>query len=414
MKKIIFPMIILTFLIIISSCGQSGFFGSLNKTIIIPEIVECSIKEDKEKNIDLNPNILIRFSVGMDKTSLESNLSLSRGGQTAVELKILWNSDKTSLTIMPKTELAENNPYVLKIKESATNIDGYGMKSDWSIRFITRTKDDTTPPEVIGTEPVNGKNDVNKGQNIIVYFSEEMNKSVVGDGTSDLDDAFGLYDKNNNIVNGYIKWVGANIVFQPFENLTELEQYTIKVTVNAEDIAGNRLNNEFISTFTVRKEYDTTPPIVTGTAPDNSADNVPGGQNIIVYFSEAMDKSTVGIETASDPTSIGTKGAFRLKDQNDIDVTGDIKWLGNNLVFQPYNKLKPWENYKITVDNTAKDLAGNALISWSGAGFKVFGRYVETIKLNSSKYFGECYRDIISYEENGEDYFCGSLLIYGK
>jgi hypothetical protein len=51
------------------------------------------------------------------------------------------------------------------------------MLSGFSTYFTTSHVDDV-PPEVIGTSPEDGAVNVSGGQNIVVYFSKDMNKSA--------------------------------------------------------------------------------------------------------------------------------------------------------------------------------------------------------------------------------------------
>jgi len=95
---------------------------------------------------------------------------------------------------------------------------------------------------------------------------------------------------------------------------------------------------------------DTTPPAVTLTINTNGATDVPINTKVGIFFSEAMDPSTLNTST------------FTLK-QGATPVAGTVTYVGVAAAFAPAANLEPNTEYTATITTGVKDLAGNALAS---------------------------------------------------
>jgi hypothetical protein len=377
-------LIALAFLAAACSNPVSDAVGALDRAIVLPLVESCSLTE-LQAGVSVNPGILIRFSQPMDAASVAGALSLERGGDEAVETALAWSEDGAVLSLAPRIELFENNPYVLRLSRTAKSREGHGFLDDWALRFMTGAKEDTAPPTVVGTSPEKDAADINRRSSFIVYFSEAMDEASVA-APDGLSGAFGLF-RGNARVAGSASWVGTNLVFQPSEELIPYGIYALRVEASAKDAAGNALGTALEQAYSAAGE--TVPPTVIGVSPIAGAANVSGKSEIIVYFSEAMDRPSA-------------ENAFSLIDSNSAAVAGSIGWMGNNLLFRPAGKLRAFERYSIAVNGSATDLAGNALGLPYASAFDVFGKYVfKSLIGNTSKYQFYTPSDIEVYRSPG-------------
>jgi hypothetical protein len=68
---------------------------------------------------------------------------------------------------------------------------------------------------------------------------------------------------------------------------------------------------------------------------------------------------------------IQTENAFSLVNMKDETVKGSISWVSDNMIFVPYNNLKPFESYRIIIKNTASDIMNNAMEKDFFSSFKL-------------------------------------------
>ncbi|WP_313937732.1 DUF4082 domain-containing protein [Anabaena azotica] len=131
-----------------------------------------------------------------------------------------------------------------------------------------------------------------------------------------------------------------------------------KQTIKGIDYAffpGN--NGAYIARYT----FDSTPPTVSSTTPNNNATGVSTIDSITATFSESIDAATINTSN------------FKLTNQANVQVTANVSYNANNqtATLIPNNQLAASTTYTATIKggaNGVKDLAGNALtnnFSWS-------------------------------------------------
>ena len=105
---------------------------------------------------------------------------------------------------------------------------------------------DTTPPTVISTNPVNGATDVAINSAITATFSERMDASTITtdtftvsvgsnkiDGTISYNGTIATYNGTTATFNGMAA------TFTPSKNLLSSTTYTVEITTDVKDLAGN-------------------------------------------------------------------------------------------------------------------------------------------------------------------------------
>ena len=115
--------------------------------------------------------------------------------------------------------------------------------------------EDTTPPTVSSTSPVNNATGVAVDSEISATFSEGMNSSTINTST------FTLSDSDGNNISGTVSFdcCSTTATFTPSSNLAYATTYTAKITTGAEDQGGNPLAEDYLWTFTTVSDPNASP-----------------------------------------------------------------------------------------------------------------------------------------------------------
>jgi methionine-rich copper-binding protein CopC len=310
-----------------------------------PPSISSTAPSDKVTNVEVTQNITLTFTEKMNKTSAESAFTMEGNG-LRVAGTFSWRSQDTILVFTPAIVLAYSTRYYVNISTSAKDVSGNSMASFYHLDFTSKDTSDTVSPTVTAVYPLNGAVGVSTHPTIVVTFSEWMNPGVTSA-------SFHL-SSSDGTVTGSTAWMDNNttLVFVPSSGLMPSKAYTITIDAQAEDIFGNNLQTIFTSAFTTQvNQTDTTPPTVTSTVPTAGASGIEVTQNIILTFSEKMNKTSV--ETS-----------FALK-KGVSNVNGYFSWNpeATSCVFTPFTNLDYSTAFSATLSTYAKDFSGNRMVS---------------------------------------------------
>jgi N-acetylneuraminic acid mutarotase len=206
---------------------------------------------------------------------------------------------------------------------------------------------------VTATNPANGATGVPVNRALTATFSKPMNGATITSST------FMLKDGSNNLVSGYVTYVGNVATFTPANPLAVLSQYTATITSGARDLDGNSMVGNYVWSFVTGAALDTTRPAVTSISPANGADQVdPERIGVLAVFSESIDPNSVNSST------------FIVKDGNHNPVNGTVRVSndGNSAEFMPTTSFASSVTFTAIVTIGIKDLAGNSMAadySWT-------------------------------------------------
>lgn len=198
---------------------------------------------------------------------------------------------------------------------------------------------DFEPPFVVSVTPLKDSVNVDEKITVVVQFSERMEPAVT-------EKAFSLVSEGAS-VDGYFTWSddGRLMTFTPEYPLKKGRIYYIKITENAEDKKGNNLENEIYQAFTVGSE--TVKPYVVSTYPAYGTIGIPKESDVVITFSEPVDKSSV-----LDSVSFSPSFQYQLIMENNNTTAR----------FDPVSTLEYGTTYNIDVGAEIKDLEGNKLL----------------------------------------------------
>jgi hypothetical protein len=205
---------------------------------------------------------------------------------------------------------------------------------------------DTIQPTVVSTIPDHLASGVFLNASIEATFSETMDPATISTTT------FILLNGVTPIA-GAVTYTASSktATFNPNSDLTASTAYTVHITTEVKDLAGNAMAAVKTWIFTTGVVADTTAPTVSSTSPANSAIGVVVTGTINAVFSEAMDSGTISTTT------------FTLVGPNATPVTGTVGFATLTATFSPVSNLASSTVYTATVTTGVQDLAGNALVS---------------------------------------------------
>jgi uncharacterized protein (TIGR02145 family) len=229
------------------------------------------------------------------------------------------------------------------------------------------TNKDVTPPFVVKARATDISGSlINILSDISIRFSEPVDETSLSTGTCYLSDGTKSFGGSYTVLGDSVNVV----MFDPDSVLKYSTVYTLHVTAGVKDLKGNPLQPEFTQSFTTISK-DNTPPQINEIIPANGATNVFITDNIKIFFSEPMNKTSVekGF-TLSWTDSGGLK-----------TVSGTFSWDAQNMsvVFTPSGSLREGITYTIKLPNSITDLSGNKMVSSSSVSFTTVPQAAPTI-----------------------------------
>jgi hypothetical protein len=304
-----------------------------------PPMVTSTAPLGGSVGVPLGRNLTATFSEPMDPLTITTATFTLRQGTTPV-LGTVSYAGVTAI-FNPASTLAPNTLFTATITTEAADLAGNTQGTNYMWTFTTGAAPDITAPSVNSTDPENGATGVPVNKHLAATFSEAMNPLTITTET------FTLRQGTTPVI-GTVSYAGVTAIFTPVDDLVSDTTYTATVWMEATDLAGNPLAEDFVWTFTTSAVADTTAPTVSSTVPANRATGVPLSRNLAAAFSEAMDPLTV------------TTATFTLR-QGTTPVLGTVTYAGVTATFNPFSALAPDTEYVATVWMEATDLAGNPL-----------------------------------------------------
>jgi YVTN family beta-propeller protein len=229
------------------------------------------------------------------------------------------------------------------------------------------TNQDHTPPFVVKARATDVSGSlINILSDISIRFSEPVDETSLSTGTCYLTDGTKTFGGSYTVLGDSVNVV----MFDPDSVLKYSTVYTLHVTGGVKDLKGNPLQPEFTQSFTTISK-DNTPPQINEVIPANGATNVFITDNIKIFFSEPMNK-----------TSVEKGFTLSWTDANGLKTAGGtFSWDTQNMsvVFTPLGSLKEGIAYTIKLTNTITDLSGNKLVSSSSLSFTTVPQAAPTI-----------------------------------
>jgi hypothetical protein len=288
-----------------------------------------------EVNVPIYMPIEVRWSKQMDTVATEQALSFS----PSVSCSWSWSYMTQSCT--PSSTLQTGTYYQVTISTDAKDKTGNHMKSNYIFSFRTFSSQDTNPPYILETSPMDAETNVLTTSTIRISWNEDMDTIAAQNAFS-----------SSPSMSCSWSWSYHTQVCSPYSPLQAGRSYYVSISTNAKDLAGNAMSSSFYFRFTTSSSGDSTPPYVVSTDPSNGEKDVDPSSKIVISFSERMDM-------------MATEGAIYVSP----GVAPTKEWNVGGTTLTLTAKLVPETKYAVYISTSATDVAGNHLLRSSVFSF---------------------------------------------
>ena len=322
-----------------------------NRDVTHPFVVEPVSFGLDALNVDVFPQIFIVFSEQIDPTTLNNEtcyLTLAPSGpvvdaQASFSPVYVNLSEKnTKFIFTPSVALNYGTDYTLHITDGVTDNKLNPLNPVWAGDFKTKLAD-TDPPTVTHIEPADGADGILTNPVVRVTFSEPIDPATLPDGFSlSYIGSTGDY----TAVTGSFDWQHADLrmTFDPNDALQEGTTYTVGLTSDIKDYAGNGLV-EVTSTFAT---IAVAAPEIVSVGPNNCQGEVIVTTSIRIEFTEPMNKASIEANVTL---------------TNGSDVPGHFTFEENDKVayFHPESDLTTGATYEIGIGTDVWDVSDEVM-----------------------------------------------------
>ena len=290
-------------------------------------------------------NIVLMYSEALQKGSGSITLQPSVGTLVTIPISSAQVSVVAGVVaIDPTADLVAGTSYTLSFPAGVFQDLAGNNAGSFTLNFNTAVPLDTTAPTISSRVPANNAMNVNIGANVVLTYSEAVQK---GSGNITLSSAFG--NISVPVSNSLVSISGNVVTIDPMVDLLAGTAYTLSFPAGAfQDLAGNNAGSLTLN-FNTAAALDTTPPTIASSVPANGATGVAVGANIVLTYSEAVQKGSgsMTISSAGGMVTISVSSAL-------VSVSGSV------VTINPTADLLDGTAYTLSFPaGVFQDLAGN-------------------------------------------------------
>ncbi len=243
--------------------------------------VVVNILPDNTGQANLDAEIIIEFSIKMDKTSVEQAFSVSPNVQGTFR----WESNDRRMIFTPSEFLQPETEYTVSITNWAKSFYDVLMENSFTYTFTTRPG-----LKLISSFPFQDAVDVSTTVNIKMKFNAAIDYNSLGGKVA-------LEDIDGNFITPYIgetDYANGWIIFEPRDPLKNNAYYQVKLLSGIKDKEGTVFNSD--TTIIFKTEPET---VVEGTT-------LLDFEEISVWWQPGQDGSTSGVNLDNSSFTIST------------------------------------------------------------------------------------------------------------
>ncbi|UCG69869.1 MAG: Ig-like domain-containing protein, partial [Thermoplasmata archaeon] len=271
-----------------------------------PKIILTS-PYDNQVNLDPSQDIVVTFSEAMNTGTLTFSCSPDPGGWSQV-----WEDGDEQVTFY-HTDFDDDTQITFEIT-FAEDLGGNELVSGSKPNPWTFYTKDMTSPEVTSNNPLDDATDVSISTEIHITFSEEMHQESV----------------QNAIITAFSfnpTWSGNTITLTPVSDLDYERLYTVQVTTDAKDLAGNQMSSSHSFSFTTEEETQEPPdpvnhaPVVSVSSPNS---DIADETFTIEWSASDPDEDTLTVDLYYDTDKNDGNGMLLI--QSSVSNSGSYVW----------------------------------------------------------------------------------------
>ncbi|MBM9498661.1 Ig-like domain-containing protein [Leptospira sp. 201903071] len=333
-------------------------------------------------NIPINAKLTVVFSKVVNINSVTTNtadnncsgsVSLSSDNfVTCVRMNSAptspFGTNSASFRLDPANNLATSTPYKIRVLDTIVDESGRKLSATVTTSFGTSASADITAPGIQHSLPYDGDALVGTNTSISVTFTEAMEATSLNVNTTNTTCSGSIQISNNNFVS--CKRIAVqpqffnqmrSVAIKPAIPLENFEDYEIKITAGAKDVAGNSLNEQIL--FFVTQTNDSTAPQLAQIFPNDNQIGVARNRVFTLGFTEKMNPTSFVLNPINNTCS-GTVQISADNFNTCVRLNANFRYEGDNIglvhSFFLIDPLEPQTVYKIRLANGIQDLSGNA------------------------------------------------------
>ncbi len=366
----------------------TGALGFTTEDVVAPNVVTTS-PLDAATNVVATSTVAVTFDEAMDTATLTTNSAdttcsgtfqvSSDAFTTCIQMAAapVASVGDTVFTITPSANLASGTTYQIRITTGAQDSSGNALAAIYTTPTGFTTQD-IVPPTVSSVTPADSATAIAVSSTIVVVFDEAINTGTITINTADTTCSGTVQLSSDDFVSCVqlsgtaVASVGdTTFTITPAGNLTSSTTYKVRVTIAAQDVAGNALAaiDTQANGFTTA---DVDPPALSSTTPADAETSVALGTLVSITFDEAMNSATVVVNTAD----TSCLGSFQVSSDGfttcvQFAATATAIDSDKTFIATPVANLAASTTYQIRVTTAVTDVAGNNLAAQytSATGF---------------------------------------------
>ena len=341
----------------VSSSATAAVANINDSTTGSAPLVSTFSPADEATAVAVGANVVVTFSAAIQRGA--GNIVLKKADGTTVATYAQSSTEVTvsgsTLTINPASDLSFSTGYKVEFAAgSVQDLAGNNYAGTTSYNFTTGAAPDTTAPTITTFSPADGATGVGVASNITLTFSEPVVArsggtielmTDYGSGHQSVE-MFSVSDATRVTINGNV------VTIDPTSALLPSMGYHLGFNNALADNTGNAFSYSHGQyNFTTGAVTDTTAPTASTFSPADEATAVAIGANVVVTFSEAVQRGAGSIVLKkADGTTVATYA------QSSTEVTVS----GSTLTINPASDLSFSTGYKVEfAAGSVQDLTGN-------------------------------------------------------
>lgn len=217
-----------------------------------PPSIISTAPGDGETGVAVNSAIQAVFNKEIDEQNLPSNFVLQGPGRGEIASSIRYDSGARTATLTPSEALQPETTYQAIVRRGVSDFNGNGLAADVRWSFTTVRSDDQTPPgddrpEVIERQPIGI--DIPLESFVTVRFSKAIRPETLAGNF--------MITTRGGAISAEIGFnISSNTATMIPSRLRHGTTYTVVLTHDIRDLAGNRLEHTSWSFRTVNRPDD--------------------------------------------------------------------------------------------------------------------------------------------------------------
>lgn len=217
---------------------QANYVWTFSTGTVLAPMVVFTDPNDLDTGVVLNKVVTATFSEPMDPSTINGGSFTLFQGTSSIAGTVEYNDSVATFT--PTIALVANTEYTATITTEAKNPAGTTIPNNYVWTFTTGAI--LAPPTVISTDPADGDSLVALNKTITATFSEAMNGATI------TNTSFTLLEGTTPIT-GVVSYAGTTASFNPSSDLLAGQTYTATITIEAENLAGTALAQDYVWSF---------------------------------------------------------------------------------------------------------------------------------------------------------------------